>query len=275
MEHKFTAIECEGLKIAASVETSDREAHPIYYPGNVLFVMDKGEFCAIIDEKEYTFKKNEFVLVKKYTSGTCHKVWTEEEGGAVMYLFLFHDEFIREVIHDFNFPKNKLEETKNVYTIKQNHILRGLFDSLITYINGDEKLDKDLLRLKTKEALLGICKHNPEYLSIFSEFAEPARADLEQFMTFNIPYNVPLKELARLSGRSLSTFNREFRRLFNEAPHKWLMRKRLEMAKEMLLESTRKSSQVYLEVGFKDLAHFSRSFKKQFGVSPTALKKLS
>jgi AraC-like DNA-binding protein len=53
------------------------------------------------------------------------------------------------------------------------------------------------------------------------------------------------------------------------------MRKRLEMAKEMLLESTRKSSQVYLEVGFKDLAHFSRSFKKQFGVSPTSLKKLS
>ena len=47
--------------------------------------------------------------------------------------------------------------------------------------------------------------------------------------------------------------------------------KRLELAHYQLLEKRKKPTEVYLEVGFEDLSHFSFIFKKKYGVSPNQL----
>ena len=61
--------------------------------------------------------------------------------------------------------------------------------------------------------------------------------------------------------------------VFGETPHKWIMRKRLVKAHELLMQGEGTASDIYMQVGFEDLAHFSRAFKKQFGVPPSQLKK--
>ena len=52
---------------------------------------------------------------------------------------------------------------------------------------------------------------------------------------------------------------------------KWLTKKRLELAYYQLTEKKKKPTEVYLEVGFEDLSHFSYAFKNQYGVAPTQL----
>ena len=84
-------------------------------------------------------------------------------------------------------------------------------------------------------------------------------------------FNMSLEKLGYLTGRSLSTFNRDFKKLFNTTPQRWLTDKRLELAYYQLLEKRKKPTEVYLEVGFEDLSHFSFSFKKKYGVSPVQL----
>jgi AraC-like DNA-binding protein len=49
-------------------------------------------------------------------------------------------------------------------------------------------------------------------------------------------FNMSLEKLGYLTGRSLSTFNRDFKKLFNTTPQKWLTDKRLELAHYQLLE---------------------------------------
>jgi AraC-like DNA-binding protein len=76
----------------------------------------------------------------------------------------------------------------------------------------------------------------------------------------------------------LTTFKRDFRKAFNATPQKWLTQKRLELARYQLTEKSRKPIDVFYEVGFENLSHFSFAFKKQFGKSPTELsnqKKIS
>lgn len=84
--------------------------------------------------------------------------------------------------------------------------------------------------------------------------------------------NITLEKFAEMSGRSLSTFNRDFRKIFQMSPHKWIKQKRLELARKLLISTSKKASDVYLEVGFEDLAHFSRSFKSYFGLNPSEVK---
>ncbi|MBS1566891.1 MAG: helix-turn-helix transcriptional regulator, partial [Bacteroidetes bacterium] len=97
------------------------------------------------------------------------------------------------------------------------------------------------------------------------------KIDLEAFMNSNFHFNVELKRFAYLSGRSLTTFKRDFEKTFHTTPSRWLQRRRLQEAYHLIKEKGRKCSEVYLEVGFEDLSHFSYAFKKTFGVAPSAI----
>lgn len=56
-------------------------------------------------------------------------------------------------------------------------------------------------------------------------------------------------------------------------PQKWLTERRLELAHYQIEEKQRKPIDVYFEVGFENLSHFSHAFKKHFGYAPNAIRK--
>ena len=60
-------------------------------------------------------------------------------------------------------------------------------------------------------------------------------------------------------------------RIFETTPGKWLLRRRLEEAYRLIRDGGRKASDVYLDVGFEDLSHFSYAFRKQFGEAPSRI----
>jgi AraC-like DNA-binding protein len=78
-----------------------------------------------------------------------------------------------------------------------------------------------------------------------------------------------------MTGRSLSTFKREFKAIFNTSPGKWIMKKRLDEAYFLLDKEHKKSTDIYIDLGFEDLSHFSFVFKKEFGVSPSEVSRIS
>ncbi len=273
MENKFQYIECDGVQIAVSIESESSEEHPIFYPGNVLFYMERGQLNIRQDQALHVIPAGSFALARKYTQATCFKSWTKAEGRAVMYAIILQDQFIQAAIRDLGIGNPVEVGEESIFLLPKNQILTGLFKSLATYLAGKEDIDKQLVALKTKEALLGILESKPEYVSLFTQFSRPERADLGVFLEHNYPYNVPLSRLAQMSGRSLSTFNRECKALFGETPHRWIMKRRLKQAHDLLVATDKKASDIYLEIGFEDLAHFSRSFKKEFGSTPTEIKR--
>ena len=90
-------------------------------------------------------------------------------------------------------------------------------------------------------------------------------------MIKNFHFNVKLERFAYLSGRSLAGFKRDFEKIFNSSPSRWLQQKRLQEAHYLVKEKGKSASDVYLDLGFEDLSHFSFSFKKTYGVSPSKL----
>ena len=85
-------------------------------------------------------------------------------------------------------------------------------------------------------------------------------------------HNLTMEKFGYLTGRSLTTFKRDFKKTFNTTPQKWLMVKRLELAHYQLSKKGIKPIDVYLETGFENLSHFSFAFKKHFGYAPTKLR---
>ena len=272
---RMQIINCEGFDIAATVETNDTDEHPIYYPANCLIYVERGQLDLHVDNNVFTIKEEEFGFVRKYTYGKYVKTSEGNPHGFREHIFVLHDEFIKEVIRDFEMPEDLQPCTTPTIKLSNVPILMGLMKSIEVYISGHAEIDRELIRLKTKEALHALTKLRPGLIQVFNEFSEPAKADLVNFMEHNYTQNLSLERFARLSGRSLSTFNREFRQLFKTTPHKWIKQHRLELAKKLLTQTRRTAIDIYLDVGFEDLAHFSRSFKSYFGQNPSEVKQLS
>jgi AraC-like DNA-binding protein len=157
----------------------------------------------------------------------------------------------------------------NVFLLKPNHLFKNYIDSLSPYLEHSQYMDFGLIKAKIKEAVLVFLAANSELKDLLFDFSEPGKIDLQAYMNEHYQYNGDLQHFAYLTGRSLSTFKRDFEKIYNITPSRWLLQKRLEDAHYLLKEKKLKSSEVYLEVGFKDYSHFFVAFKKLFGVAPS------
>lgn len=156
--------------------------------------------------------------------------------------------------------------------IPKTKFLQGLFTSLIPYgENPNAKISEKLKQLKLEESIELMLQAKPELVNFLFDFSQIHKIDLEKFINQNYQFNLPLEKFAHLSGRSLAAFKRDFNKVFNTPPRSWLQKKRLKEAHFQLENGTKKPSDVYLTLGFESLSHFSNSFKKLYGYSPTNL----
>jgi AraC-like DNA-binding protein len=181
----------------------------------------------------------------------------------------------QELLHTYALESNisPQECTSNtaVEGLQAHPLLDGLFASIRSYEHCLHLLTPNLARLKVFESIGILMETHPNLKSPLFRFAPAHRIDLEQFMVKNFTFNVPLEQFAKRSGRSLSTFQRDFEKVFSTTPSRWLRTKRLEYAHYLIKERCETPSDAYLKSGFENLSHFSAAFKDYFGYNPSTL----
>ncbi|AXY72577.1 AraC family transcriptional regulator [Paraflavitalea soli] len=153
--------------------------------------------------------------------------------------------------------------------LSPNHYFSSFIDSLSPYLKNDSALNSRIIPLKVKELVCILLQTNPALGQPLFDFTAPGKIDLEAFMHEHYRYNVDLSRFAFLTGRSLSTFKRDFQKLFQVTPNRWLVQRRLQEAHYLIKDQHKKPADIYLDLGFEDLSHFSFAYKKAFGSAPT------
>ena len=210
-------------------------------------------------------RKGAFILEQFFDIGFC------------VVLFFLPDEFVCETLKSKSKPISKPGEKRYepVISIHKTETLEAFFLSMTSYFGGEKEPDSSLLQLKFRELILTLADDpgNAELLSYFcSLLSEPQSISLQRVMDDNYCFNLKMEEYAELSNRSLSAFKRDFQKLFNTTPGKWLLEKRLNHAMHLLSNMNKTVSEVAFESGFENPSHFSRSFKERFGISPASVK---
>ena len=181
---------------------------------------------------------------------------------------------VREIAGSLRPTPSQVELIKCAVRVENDVALTAFFQSMRTYFSGKEKPSEPLLRLKLKELIISILTsgRNPALAAYFRSIGESNAPSVSEIMEANFRFNLSLEECARLCHRSLSSFKRDFQAGFQEAPGKWLHRKRLDYSAALLRTSKMNVTEIAFESGFEDVSHFSRVFKERFQVSPLAYR---
>jgi AraC family transcriptional regulator, exoenzyme S synthesis regulatory protein ExsA len=268
-ESKIQLLDLGSMHIAMGAECRDSFEHSLHFPRTVLIFIDSGQLHLRGPGREVVVAADSFFLLRKNAIVPAFKTWTEEEGFFRMAAFVFEPEFVRETLQRIPYPEGPRTELRDYLVLASHPALEGLFRSLEPYFSSKLEIDRSQVLLKTQEALVSLARLDVNVHRFLQPDTPGGSAELNSFMAEHLTDNLGLDELARKSGRSLSTFHRDFKMQFGRSPHRWIKEQRLKLAHQILTQTDRTASEIFLDLGFEDLSHFSRSFKEYFGINPS------
>ncbi|MDR6920204.1 AraC family transcriptional regulator [Chryseobacterium sp. 2987] len=242
-------------------------------PEHVLIYIYSGEQLIVDRNKKITIKAGECAFIRRDHRLTMYK----NSKGKELYKgisLVFQRNVLREFYSKMDkseIPKDLKISDKTVFKLKPTPAIESLFQSLTPYFDSNAKPTEGVAHLKLLEGIYALLNNNELLYPILFDFAEPWKIDLLEFMNDNYMDDLTMEQISSFTGRSLATFKRDFKKISNLTPQKWLIKKRLEMAYVKLKEENKKVKDVCTEVGFKNLSHFSTAFKKQYGIPPNEI----
>ena len=215
-------------------------------------------------------KKNQVLLARRNQLTKTSKLPAADKEYKIISVILT-DIALHQFALDSDIISNKQYDGENILFLKPDALMKSYFQSLLPYVEKSKQISKKLAAIKTSEAIELVLNQKPSLQPFFFDFSNPHKIDLQKFMVQNFHYNVPIENFAKLTGRSLAGFKRDFEKAFQTSPRKWLQQKRLSEAHYLIRQKKQKPGDIYLDLGFENLSHFYTSFKQKFGVTPEML----
>ncbi len=238
---------------------------------HMLVYVYSGEIVLEEDHKQIVVHKGESAFLKRDNRVSMTKQPLGEEQFQAIFM-MFKRNFLRDFYQKLDKKELPLEAEKHklsVIKLPKAADIESLFHSMKPYFNSDKEPVKELMQLKLYEGVYSLLSIDKGFYPVLFDFTEPWKIDIMDYLEDNYMFDLSIEQIAGFTGRSLASFKRDFKKISDLPPQKWLIEKRLKVAHNKICNENRKVSDVYLEVGFKNLSHFSSAYKKQFGIAPS------
>lgn len=240
-----------------------------FIPEHIFFYLAKGAIEGYDGKTKHEMKSGDYCVLRKNHLARYSK--EKDEGQFEKVVVIFDEAFLRKFKHDHQIAEVKSGARNAFYSLEKNELIPNFIKSLMPYYKTGGEIDEAFSKVKREELLLILLRADPALAGLFFDFSIPEKLDLEVFINKNYKFNVNIERLAYLTGRSISAFKRDFKKIFQDTPNRWLMQRRLQEAHFQIEKHKQKPSAIYLDLGFENLSHFSFAFKKRFGYNPSNL----
>ena len=198
----------------------------------------------------------------------------EESGNTEMMAVHFFPKVLKQIFE--NNPPKFLAESVNsdsneyMTPINGNEVLAACMESIMLLFKNPTLADEEVLALKLKEIVLILSKmDNSGVRQILSNLFNPTSVAFKRTIEAHLFSQLSLEDLASLTNNSLSSFQRQFKELYQSTAASYIKNKRLEKSAELLQISDLSITEISHKCVFSDIAHFSNLFKEKYNSSPS------
>jgi AraC-like DNA-binding protein len=187
-------------------------------------------------------------------------------------LLFFTDEFLKKFLHSYQLSTAAAPEMASYMVIPTNELLDNFKNQFMGYFGKSLDGIENILQLKLQELLLLLLAgpQKQQVLTFLQGIAFGRPLDIDYIVRTHLFQPLSVEELAKLSGRSLASFKRDFQHKFQCPPKKWINEQRLAHARMLLQHTDKQVSEIAMECGFENIPHFIRIFKQEYGITPSA-----
>lgn len=272
IEHKTIDLWARPLFTWVTMETPMHEAVSLPSEACFAYIME-GDNHSLSVKPEVKAEAGQVILsLCGYTVG---RMLSEQEKGRVSTVVVhFHTELLKKAYQNEPPTFWKELETPVVQFIVQmaaSELVKRYFESLVYLFEYREAVSEEILILKLKEliALLMQTESSPQILQIMRSLFSERTFSFKEVVDAHICTPATVENLAMMTNHSLSSFKREFKRIYDDTPASYIMDKRAEKVAGLLSVSDDSISHIGYDCGFTSPAHLSRVFKNKYGVTPS------
>lgn len=268
---RLDIFECSNVLIA-SYFTDDRGcAHEnrehtlIYLCSGELEIKERG--------KKTVLHPGECAFMRRDNRMWLHK-HADKDNPYRSVVLKFTRPFLREFYRTLgkNIPMESKRGKVSLQVLPENRPdIRSLFESVIPYFDSQVKPSDDVLKLKMTEGIYVLLNTDINLYASLFDFVDPWKIDILDYLNENYMYDLSMEEIAGYTGRSLATFKRDFAKVSDLTPQKWIIKRRLEAAHDLIRSGKKKITEACFDVGFKNLSHFSKIYKETYGYAPSMI----
>lgn len=236
-----------------------------YVAQHALIYVGKGSLVVKTDYALSTVNEGQIVFLPIGVYVVSELIKAGEKFEALA--FFFDEKLARLFLGNVDFAEEKKEPQPLI--LQESESIRSYLEALLKSYTG--KTEKNATNWKLLELLNQIVKsaRGEEFISRLNRAQNRKKYGIRAFMEKSYAHNLSIEAYAHLTGRSISTFHRDFKQQFVMAPKAWLMTKRLEKAKrELEKQPTLKVSDLAFMIGYENASHFIKAFQQQFGITP-------
>jgi len=185
-------------------------------------------------------------------------------------LFYFDDSLIQEFLSAVKVNEISRTAASDHLKFNQTPSIKLFAESLMAIYQNNPIEQKGIVNLKIMELMYLINDVVPEeqFANFLFQLTLPKKRNIKSFMEKNFAKPLKIEDYAYLTGRSLSSFRRDFKDYYAITPQKWLKEKRLDLALKLLEQNQKSVAEIAFEVGYENISYFIKSFKSREGLSP-------
>lgn len=236
----------------------------------------EGEMQYQVDNEQINIPNKHSLFLNCINSGK--QISNSNSDNNEIVIVNFHPDTLKKIYDRelpllLQLPKNTVSN-KSIEKINNDFLIQKYIEGLLFYFKNPSLVNEDILVLKLKEIILLLSQtKNAEAVQvILSQLFSPTTYTFKQIIQGHLFSHFTIEELAQRSNLSVSSFKREFAKLYNDTPANYIKTKRLEKAAELLLVSDERITDIAFDCGFNDLANFSKSFLNKYNLTPTSYR---
>lgn len=235
-----------------------------------VFVL-KGKKVIVQDGNSLEINNQQLLILKK----GVHKMteYLAEDGTFEAIVIYFADSFIKHssLFDNVDFSQSNIV-SQDIMIVGTDKMINSFVVQYGHYILENEN-DAIIMELKVVELTHLLLKKYPQIQHFFTNIIQQSN-DLRNLMEKLYKENYSINQLAYFSNRSLSKFKRDFKDKFQCSPAKWILSRKLTDARFYLANTDKNISEIANETGFESLSHLDKSFKRLYGITPSAFRNL-